>query len=709
MSMINAAAPYRRDDRQAVRVPVVMPLVEVDVDEKGFLTVALDHEPYSADGSLTRDDLQASARRDRRRPGDRRTGRGPRSRREHLHRHRHSCPSDACAWSSLCARRRPRSARWPAAGSWQARKSLSPSWSPIRSRAPTAPPACACRPRCSKLTRAWWCSWASGPAPSWSAPVPMVVRREPSRAGSRRRPGQPRPHPHRRRRRHRRDPATRRVGRRVGVRRLAAERRLGGRLPSSHPPRRPSHRARCRRTRSVGLLARAAAHGLSGRRQRPGAVATDRLDEAQDVARPPPPCRSRHRPRRTSRGLAEGAARAWPDAATVARQARALRRRLPPRPLPRSGRLGVGRGLDPAARTAPLGQGPARRHQRDPRRTRRGHHHRDPTRQHRRHPHRPPGARPGRGLRPATTGRGSTRRPSLVTRARLRRPAHRDDPSHRPRLRHRPVDRRRRVRRLLGRQDPHRPPGAAPRRRARQPQSPRAVRLDALAVSGGRRGGDLVEQPEGCTRLGRLAGVDDPLRPPHPRLDLDGRLPRPVLPRRPPRPRRRVPEPGRALRPRRLPHQQRHPLPARHRRRSWRLLVTRRGLHRRPRRDRPPPRRRLARRTPGPTAAAGARRDRQPLAAAVPAGPHGRRRRHRDHHHARAPVALPGPRQVGRPRGRRDLGRLHRQGHPRRHLLSEGPPRPLRPDRRARREDRHRLRRRLRLPVAPTLRSGECR
>ncbi len=51
MSMINAAAPYRRDDRHTVRVPVVMPLVEVEVDVKGFLTVALDHEPYSADGS----------------------------------------------------------------------------------------------------------------------------------------------------------------------------------------------------------------------------------------------------------------------------------------------------------------------------------------------------------------------------------------------------------------------------------------------------------------------------------------------------------------------------------------------------------------------------------------------------------------------------------------------------------------------------------
>lgn len=58
MSMINAAATYRRDDRQAVRVPVVMPLVEVTVDKKGYLTVTLDREPYSADGSLTRDDLK---------------------------------------------------------------------------------------------------------------------------------------------------------------------------------------------------------------------------------------------------------------------------------------------------------------------------------------------------------------------------------------------------------------------------------------------------------------------------------------------------------------------------------------------------------------------------------------------------------------------------------------------------------------------------
>jgi hypothetical protein len=58
MSMINSAAPYRRDDRQAMRVPVVLPLVEVEVDVQGSLTVTLDREPYSADGSLTRDDLK---------------------------------------------------------------------------------------------------------------------------------------------------------------------------------------------------------------------------------------------------------------------------------------------------------------------------------------------------------------------------------------------------------------------------------------------------------------------------------------------------------------------------------------------------------------------------------------------------------------------------------------------------------------------------
>jgi hypothetical protein len=58
MSMLSAAAPYRRDDRSTLRVPVVMPLVEVAVDKDGYLTVSLDREPYSADGALQRDDLR---------------------------------------------------------------------------------------------------------------------------------------------------------------------------------------------------------------------------------------------------------------------------------------------------------------------------------------------------------------------------------------------------------------------------------------------------------------------------------------------------------------------------------------------------------------------------------------------------------------------------------------------------------------------------
>jgi hypothetical protein len=58
MSMLNSAAPYRRDDRSTLRVPVVMPLVEVVVNEEGLLTVTLDREPYSADGALRREDLR---------------------------------------------------------------------------------------------------------------------------------------------------------------------------------------------------------------------------------------------------------------------------------------------------------------------------------------------------------------------------------------------------------------------------------------------------------------------------------------------------------------------------------------------------------------------------------------------------------------------------------------------------------------------------
>lgn len=58
MSMLNSAGPYRRDERSTIRVPVLMPLVEVTVDTAGYLAVTLDREPYSADQACQRDDLQ---------------------------------------------------------------------------------------------------------------------------------------------------------------------------------------------------------------------------------------------------------------------------------------------------------------------------------------------------------------------------------------------------------------------------------------------------------------------------------------------------------------------------------------------------------------------------------------------------------------------------------------------------------------------------
>ena len=62
MSMLNAAASYRREDRVAQRVaqrvPVVMPLVDVQVDVDGTVAVRLDREPYATDTRLHREDLQ---------------------------------------------------------------------------------------------------------------------------------------------------------------------------------------------------------------------------------------------------------------------------------------------------------------------------------------------------------------------------------------------------------------------------------------------------------------------------------------------------------------------------------------------------------------------------------------------------------------------------------------------------------------------------
>lgn len=59
MNLHTASAPYRRGDRSTVRVPVVMPLVEVIVGPTGHLTVNLNREPHTADGTLQRGDLTA--------------------------------------------------------------------------------------------------------------------------------------------------------------------------------------------------------------------------------------------------------------------------------------------------------------------------------------------------------------------------------------------------------------------------------------------------------------------------------------------------------------------------------------------------------------------------------------------------------------------------------------------------------------------------
>ena len=58
MSLLHAPTPYRRDERASLRVPVLMPLVEVTVDEDGYLDVLLDKEPYAAPGALQREDLE---------------------------------------------------------------------------------------------------------------------------------------------------------------------------------------------------------------------------------------------------------------------------------------------------------------------------------------------------------------------------------------------------------------------------------------------------------------------------------------------------------------------------------------------------------------------------------------------------------------------------------------------------------------------------
>lgn len=55
--MLNTTTPYRRDDHGTLKVPVVMPLIEVMINDDGYLDIRLDREPYAPDGAVTRREL----------------------------------------------------------------------------------------------------------------------------------------------------------------------------------------------------------------------------------------------------------------------------------------------------------------------------------------------------------------------------------------------------------------------------------------------------------------------------------------------------------------------------------------------------------------------------------------------------------------------------------------------------------------------------
>ena len=57
MSLLRASAPYRRDQPTQLRVPVVLPLVQVRIDADGQLDIIVDHVSYDTGAALTRSDL----------------------------------------------------------------------------------------------------------------------------------------------------------------------------------------------------------------------------------------------------------------------------------------------------------------------------------------------------------------------------------------------------------------------------------------------------------------------------------------------------------------------------------------------------------------------------------------------------------------------------------------------------------------------------
>ena len=147
----------------------------------------------------------------------------------------------------------------------------------------------------------------------------------------------------------------------------------------------------------------------------------------------------------------------------------------------------------------------------------------------------------------------------MLTGTRLPRPAHRDDPRQRPRHCHRTLRRWCRIRRFLGRQDPHCPPKPAPRRRLGWPTTSRPIPLDPRPGRRVRSSRDPQLQPQRRHRLGRLTRRDDRRRPQNPRQHLARSRTRSRRPCRPPSPPRRHPRTPRAVRPRRVPHRTRNP------------------------------------------------------------------------------------------------------------------------------------------------------
>ena len=55
---VHVSPPYRRDARPSLEVPVVLPQINVTVDEHGSLNVRVDAEPYQPGEKLQRADLE---------------------------------------------------------------------------------------------------------------------------------------------------------------------------------------------------------------------------------------------------------------------------------------------------------------------------------------------------------------------------------------------------------------------------------------------------------------------------------------------------------------------------------------------------------------------------------------------------------------------------------------------------------------------------